>query len=404
MNTDSRFRTALLAALVCLLHGSTVLAGSDDAAAQELADEAIFSDYLQLEFPAAEKKLKKAIRVCRRGDCSKTVSAQVHRDLAVVYVTGMKRLKAGKELLVTALELDPEVALDADLTTPELIRVFSDARQEVRSASTKTEKSTETASSEAPPPAEAPVGSMDDTAVDCPPDFPGCESLEERDARLAEEEEARREAGILKNWVSAHLQQDFLMFGGSSGVCTAEGPAQLSCYRAGDNFRNPSELYAGDGGSVGGGFQMATTRLLVGYERRVWPNVHAGVLLGYAIGGGPSEPGGAAFLPIHAEAHGRYTFQMPNLPITPFVMLGGGLAQIDSSVTTEIVDRSAGGDVVVSRVTVWQKTGTSFATLGAGARYAFSERENVSAELKGILLFPSSGMSTALRIGYNYGF
>jgi hypothetical protein len=347
------------------------------------------------------------------------VQAQVYRDLAVVYVTGLKRLDEGQKLLVLALELDPEIALDADLTTPELVRVFAQARKQARGeaepkpvAAPSRTKPGKRAKAPKPMPVEEEEepsgGSLDDEAIDCPPDFPGCESLEERAEREAREAEAQAEseedAGILKNFLSASVQQDFLMFGGETGVCTAEGPAELSCYRAGDTFRDPAELYAGNGGAVGGGFQLATTRLLIGYERLLWPGVSVGVLAGYAIGGAPAEPGGAAFVPIHAELRGKYTFSAGNLPLRPFATLGGGLAQVDSSVTTDIVDRSNQGEVFVSRVTVWQKTGTSFATLGAGALYPIGETGGVTAELKGLLLFPSSGTSAALQIGYSHGF
>jgi len=117
--------------LLALLPSTPVQAATQDAAAQELADQAIFTDYLQLDFKSGEKKLKKAIQLCEKGACSANVAAQVHRDLAVIYITGMKRSEDGRQLLVKALHLDPNIALDADLTTPELIRVFAAAKEDV---------------------------------------------------------------------------------------------------------------------------------------------------------------------------------------------------------------------------------------------------------------------------------
>src|SRR4051812_37618768 len=114
-----------------MLRAEPASAATQDAAAQELADQAIFTDYLQLDFKAGEKKLKKAIALCETGTCSPTVTAQVYRDLAVIYITGMKRSQAGHDLLVKALRLDSSLALDADLTTPELVRVFNAAKAEV---------------------------------------------------------------------------------------------------------------------------------------------------------------------------------------------------------------------------------------------------------------------------------
>jgi hypothetical protein len=403
-------------------------AATQDAAAQELADQAIFTDYLQLDFKSAEKKLRKAIALCEAGTCSPTVTAQVYRDLAVIYITGMKRSQAGHDLLVQALRLDSGLALDADLTTPELVRVFNAAKGEVaREAAAP--KAAE-AASEAPPaplpsepkpkkaraPKEASAGSMDEPSsgsVDCPPDFPGCEPVSDAPAK-SESAEPAADLGI-RNWLSAALQQDFLMFSGGSGVCGPDRPGELSCFRAGDTFRpGTADNTAGSGGSVAGGFRVATTRLLIGYDRILFPNIGVGVRVGYAIGGGPAAPDGAAFVPIHAELRGTYWFGgiQPG-KLRPYATLGGGLAQVDSSVTTQVVDRCPSanenppcsvGEIALSRVTLWKKTGTTFASLGGGALYPLSEHSGISAELKIALLFPSSGTSVALQAGYSHGF
>lgn len=399
-------------------------AAAEDAAAQELADQAIFTDYLQLDFKAAEKKLREALSLCEKGSCSPTVHAQVYRDLAVIYITGLKRPDDGRKLLVKALQLDARVALDADLTTPDLVRIFEEAQQEVArmpaepapkaAAPAQGRKSARKAAS-APKreasPSEAAAGSMDDDAsADCPPDFPGCESVPDKPEQPQEE---GPDLGTV-NWLSAGLQQDFLMFSGESGVCGTARPAELSCFRAGDEFRDPTtQFIAGDGGEVAGGFRPATTRLLIGYDRVLFPSIAIGVRLGYAIGGGPAEPGGAAFIPFHAELRGAYWFGPLEVgKVRPYATVGGGLAQVDSSVTTELVDRSPQGQIPVddqgqpaaSRVTVWKKTGTTFAALGAGAMYPLNLKSGITAELRGVLLFPSSGMSVSLQAGYAYGF
>jgi hypothetical protein len=398
-------------------------AASQDAEAQELAEQAIFTDYLQLDFRAAEKKLLDAIKLCEQGTCSPTVQAQVYRDLAVIYITGMKREPDGKTLLVKALRLDSNLALDADLTTPDLIRVFEEAQAEVAHAPTpeptpRAAARTPTAKRQkaAPAPSAAGGGSMDeDAAADCPPDFPGCDAVPEpREAPKPAEPEEEDEDGSLKNWLSAGLQQDFLMFSGATGVCGTDRPTELSCYRAGDTFRDPAvEGTAGNAGQVAGGFRPATTRLLIGYDRTLFPNISAGVRLGYAIGGGPAEPNGPGFIPVHAELRGSYWFApLERGKLRPYAALGAGLAQVDSSVTTQVVDRNAQGQIpldangnpVASRVTLWKKTGTTFASLGGGALYPLSEHSGISAELKAVLLFPSPGISVSLQAGYSHGF
>jgi hypothetical protein len=416
--------------LASALFASQARAAAQDAEAQELADQAIFTDYLQLDFKAAEKKLQQAIALCEKGSCSPTVHAQVYRDLAVIYITGMKRQEDGRKLLVKALRLDSRVALDADLTTPDLIRVFEQAQQDVAeqpeaapaAAPSKAALAPKTAQKPAPEEPEevaaetsaTATGSMDaGGSADCPPDFPGCEAIP--DQPTDEESTAdERDLGIV-NWLSAGLQQDFLMFSGESGVCGVDRPAELSCYRAGDTYRDPvTEATAGDAaGEVSGGFRPATTRLLIGYDRVLFTNISLGVRLGYAFGGGPSEPGGAAFVPFHAELRGSYWFAPLEIgKIRPYAALGAGLAQVDSSVTTQVVDRNpqglipvnGAGEPTASRVTVWKKTGTTFASVGGGAMYPLSDKGGITAELKGTFLFPSTGLSVSLQAGYTHGF
>jgi hypothetical protein len=178
------FPVVALLALATTIYPREARAAAQDAEAQELADQAIFTDYLQLDFKAGEKKLRDAIALCEKGSCSPTVHAQVYRDLAVIYITGLKREDDGRKLLVKALRLDSRVALDADLTTPDLIRVFEEAQQEVAqtpaepapapAAAAPAQQRKGARKAAAPKPeaesSDATVGSMDDDAsADCPP-------------------------------------------------------------------------------------------------------------------------------------------------------------------------------------------------------------------------------------------
>jgi hypothetical protein len=162
---------------------------------------------------------------------------------------------------------------------------------------------------------------------------------------------------------------------------------------------------------------------LLGYDRLLFPNIMVGARLGYAIGGGPAEPNGPGFVPIHAEARGTYWFApLEPRKVRPYATVGGGFAQIDSSVGTQVVDVcspedaatgvcrvgqvpvNAQGEPQPSTVTVWKKTGTTFASFGGGAMYPLSENGGITGELKGVFLFPSSGMSLSLQAGYTHGF
>ncbi|MET0411544.1 MAG: hypothetical protein ABW217_09615 [Polyangiaceae bacterium] len=423
---------SLAAVLLALtLAPASAHAASKDAEAQQLADEAIFTDYLRLDFKAAERKLKRALSLCanKKNTCTPTVYAQVHRDLAVIYITGLKRPAEGKKLLIKALTLDPRIALDADLTTPELVRTFSEAKEEVAGASEpeaatappvaepepepEPRRTAPEAAAPEPEPEPSPEPAAPAGSVDCPPDFPGCESLEAGEARAKAEEDAASAAADkrIKNWLSLSLQQDFLMFGQESGVCQTGAPDGLSCFRAGDQYRdprNPQIGTPGTGGEVSGGFGLATTRLLLGYDRLFSANISAGARLGYAIGGGPTEPDGAGFIPFHAELRGNYWFgtqPFEHQKIRSFVNLAAGLAQVDASVSAEVIDQEiSSGLVQTSKVDVWKKTGTLFAAIGVGGMYPLSENTGIVAELRAMLLLPSSGTTIALQAGYAYGF
>src|SRR6185503_8106844 len=104
------------------------------------------------------------------------------------------------------------------------------------------------------------------------------------------------------------------------------------------------------------GSALATTRILLSYDRAFTPNITAGVRVGYAFGGGPpagQEPtqsvqdnnlnllkdrskgkGGTAFLPIHAELRGTFWFLPLNAKLfRAYAALGGGMAQVDARVS-----------------------------------------------------------------------
>src|SRR6185295_1266083 len=103
-------------------------------------------------------------------------------------------------------------------------------------------------------------------------DFPGCEAVTDEPVK-SEPDEPAADLGA-RNWLLAAVQQDFLMFSGGSGVCGPDRPSELSCFRAGDTFRpGTADNTAGSGGSVAGGFRLATTRLLLGYDRVLFSNI-----------------------------------------------------------------------------------------------------------------------------------
>jgi hypothetical protein len=66
--------------------------------------------------------------MCKGNACSAKVVGQIHRELGVVAIAGLKKTDEGKQHFVEALKADPTVQLDPDLTTPEIQAAFDEAK------------------------------------------------------------------------------------------------------------------------------------------------------------------------------------------------------------------------------------------------------------------------------------
>jgi hypothetical protein len=287
-------------------------------------------------------------------------------------------------------------------------------------------------------PDQSPPGSCKELqAADCPPGFPGCETYEDEDWAKAPKED--EDANAPSFWVTLGFQQDFLLLPQTSGACLST--SDYGCYY-GRDYRDPYDLLV-DGnnnpvaaggfyqnseagvpqggqyygaGAVKSGFAMATQRILLGLDYAVTPSILIGVRGGFALGGGPAKPGGAAFIPAHAEARVAYWFTGAHSGvIRPYVQLGGGLAQVDARVTVNIVDSQAvlecsrngtrqGTGCLARELNAWRKTGTVFGSAGLGALIATSKATGFILEGRGLFLLPESGISLSAQAGFTVGF
>src|SRR6478735_3036154 len=113
--------------LACtLIVPNVALAASKDKAARQLQEQAMQTDYAETNFKKAEQKLKKAITQCGSAGCSNQVVGELHRDLATVYIAGLKQSAKGKTELKHALHANPDLQLDEDFATPELRKIFKE--------------------------------------------------------------------------------------------------------------------------------------------------------------------------------------------------------------------------------------------------------------------------------------
>jgi hypothetical protein len=241
---------------------------------------------------------------------------------------------------------------------------------------------------------------------DCPPGFPGCAPAGEEPCVGPDcpggPPEAAPDAGA-KNWLSLALQQDFLLLGGATNTCS--GGNEYACFQADTYYANIP--FDRSGGELSGGFTVATTRILAGYDRAIG-NFTLGARIGFAFGGGPQAPEGRAFLPFHAEARVAYWFgsePFARTGLRPYIALSGGMAQIDGS--TKVIVYDTEQDFIADRrleLEAWKKSGLAFISAGGGLMYAFLPSTGPLLEVKFIQLLGASGTALGGQLGYAFGF
>ncbi len=247
-------------------------------------------------------------------------------------------------------------------------------------------------------PGQAPAARCADRA-DCPPGLPGCGK-----DKPIDEPEPQEGASFKKNWVSLAFQQDWLGLSGAKNTCS--GGTDYTCFD-GDEFYVPIP-YDKSGGELAGGLAVATSRIILGYDRIFGKNISVGVRAGFAFGGGPQAPGGAAFIPFHGELRAAYWFgtePFAKAGFRPYVTAGVGFGQVDASVQVTVYTTEQ--DFIDDKHQVldaWKKSGPIFISAGGGAMYAIKPNTGPMADVRLVQVFGSSGTAVAATVGYSHGF
>lgn len=366
--------SSVCATLCVALFASPAAAAPKDVEAQALAKEAMDGDYLSTSFEDAEQKLQKALKACGKDECSEKVRAGLHRDLAIVYIAGLKKKNKGNKEMQAALVADPQLTLNPDFVTPEVEKAFVAAG-----------------------------GVMPEEQAEPRPEL---EDDEEEEVKTAVALEAESDdSGGSDNWLSLSFQQDFLSYSDTTGVCS--GAAQYQCFLEGQSYAGP--IYQGSGDELAGGLGVATRRVLLGYERRFGDNLTAGVRLGFAFGGSPkaTTAGASAFLPLHAELRGSYWFGAKPFEtdgLRPFAGLAAGVAEVDGHVPVEYFEDEAGYAAgSKGKLDAWRKTGNTIVGLHAGLAYAVKPKHALVLELRLLQMLGATAIGGALNIGYQLG-
>ncbi|MFZ5897403.1 MAG: hypothetical protein ACOY0T_40495 [Myxococcota bacterium] len=363
-----------------------------DAEAKRVGGGAMTQDYMSGKFAAAQQKLEKAIKICKQGKCSGKVLARLYRDLGVVYLGGLNKPKQGKEALARAVQADPSIQLEADLMTPEIAAAFKEVGGEQRGKKSK------------PEPADKPEKSEPQRKAEPERDADGAEKIEleeepeaSKPEAVAPAEETADDGSAHKNWFSLGVQQDFLLHKETSKVCFGQ---DYTCYGPG-GVEYTGNIDEGAGNQASGGFGLATTRILLGYDRLLTDKILAGARLGLAFGGAPAGSAAGKFLPLHVELRGAYFFGTQPFVQTgfrPYAGIAAGVAEVDGHIAVDYFDN--GNRSVLD---AWRKTGKMFAAINLGTQFALTKTSAINAEARVMFMLGTSAIAPALSIGYVHG-
>ena len=233
--------------------------------------------------------------------------------------------------------------------------------------------------------------------------------------------QAGRQSDV-SNLLSLEFDLD-LAYSGGQEVCGPDADGTFLCTRPGTKDEYLGTPQPGNSGaSRSNGLSPGTTRLLLGYERFLVPELSVGVRVGLAFGGGPSTDA-SGFLPLHVEVAGKYwLLSRPGGRVRAYVGLSGGVAQVDTRFSTEVVDCGVPGaadydedcaaghepadvETRIRSVDAVQRFGRGFVGARVGALVALAPHHHLIAGAGWSLFFPD-GTGSVLQpsVGYVLGF
>ena len=227
------------------------------------------------------------------------------------------------------------------------------------------------------------------------------------EARTAQRSEARR-------WVFVSFRQDLAWVEGDH-VCSPEvqRSGDFSCFRA--NGTQYLGTPRSEDAASASGLSVATTRLLATYQHSVGTHWSVGAVVGLVLrGGGPRPVGRDAreFFPFHLE--GQLSWWPSGAPArgegpSPFLLLGGGLAQIDSRFSLAVredprapLPPSQLDNPERQTLDVYKKSGTGFVGLGGGIAASTSSSLLWRLALEAMGSFPAFGIGAGLEAGVGF--
>lgn len=420
MSTRVPMRFAIvLAAVAMSASPGRAFAAHGDAAAQKAADRAMNDLFMATKFEEARKALESTIEECG-SDCSDKTRARLYRDLGVVEITGFHDTKKGRTAFKKARTLDPGIALDPVITTPEIQSVFDasagggggdTSKVEEAAASVVLDDGSEEGGGKKKKKkrhdAEEESTEPERVVVRCSGDS-DCEQGQACvNGQCGEKPPAPYEPVV---WLSLGLIQDMLFVSGSD-VCTQKSQVEsgFTCLRAGGSQYHGTPL-PGQGGKISFTPAFASTRVTLASYVPLFGPVSAGIRMGYAFAGqGPQADGGKKFVFYQAEAIAAYWLSgdaFSTKHIGTFLQASGGVAEIDASAKVKVTENLNAvhpasqffDNPPQQTLDAYEKTGSGFASLGAGAFLPFGSASGLLADLRFSVLFPTTGVALSLGV------
>jgi hypothetical protein len=440
-----RARTALRTGAWALVLFALVVAPAQaapkDQVVVKLQQDAVENDYLEMRFPDAIRKFRQAIAICGRTGCARTLVAELHRDLAIMYV-GSKKPEEAKTHFAEALRLDPDTAIPKELTSPEVKAAFAEGREEAQ----RDAKTTDAAAAPEKPRARKPPPKVKEETVDtdCQND-PDCKGGKKglgsacgidsdcadgicKNGRCSEDKSANESGGAAcetdrqcgpgwackggycaanpkRNWFGIVGQLDVAWMPGATDACLDQ--TVYACVGNGVWYEpNQMATQPGEKNEVQAGPGLATTRVLLAYDRVVSSNFQLGGRIGYAFGGSPPSRTGTSLIPYHFEA--RASLWIGSEPFIktgtrPYLVASLGFAQVDVGTGVEVVHMNPQGMNETLTLSAWKRSGSVFASGGFGFLYALGRNTGFFFEVRAQRMFPSAGTIIPIQMGWVVG-
>lgn len=348
-----------------------------------LAENAMARDFKAGRYKFAERKLRQALSLCLKDGCSAPFRARLNRDLGVVYVSGLRRIEDGKDEFATALTTDPTVAIAVYHNTRSVNDAFLEVKRAIQSEATGR------------PPAASARG-----AAKKPTKRGKASTPSEAPSDSAAASNWRN----VRNWFSIGVQQDFMLHSSTQNVCNTG--SRYACFDGTGTAKNFDQGGIDNGNEISAsGLRLASTRLLIGFDRLLSKNFALGIRVGGVISGVArrlsTDP--QPFFRFHGEARltlypGSDPFS-PTRHVRPYLFGSGGLAETDSKIPVDVVQGGATG-----RLDAWKRSGKTFIGGGLGLSFPISQGSGPFIEARFQRMFDKPAFVGAAMFGYGLGF